>query len=146
SMAKSLNVSSLAELRNVPAADIPKKTPAMRGPIVDGYVLPASITDIFSAGKQNDVIHLTGWNEDERLSGKPKNAADYQAQIRQQYGGKADELLKFYPANNDTEAASSQNRLSRDMTFGAQNYAWTKAQSDAGKKVYLYRFVRKVPG
>jgi para-nitrobenzyl esterase len=144
-MAKALNVSTLADLRKVPAEEILKKTPAMRGPIVDGYVLPASIADIFAAGKQNDVILLTGWNEDEGLSGKPKSAADYQKQIREQYGAQADELLKFYPANTEAEAASSQNRMSRDMTFGAQNYAWTKAQSSAGKKVYLYRFDRKVP-
>jgi para-nitrobenzyl esterase len=144
-MAKSLNVSSLAELRNVPAEDILKKTPAMRGPIVDGYVLPASIADIFASRKENDVILLTGWNEDEGLSGKPKNAADYQKQIRERYGAQAEDLLKFYPGSTDAEAALSQNRISRDMTFGAQNYAWTKTQSDAGKKVYLYRFNRKVP-
>jgi para-nitrobenzyl esterase len=145
SMAQALGVSDLAGLRNIPAADILKKATSIRGPIIDGYVLPQSIADIFTAKKQNDVLLLTGWNEDEGLAGNPKNAENYQKQIREQYGIQADTFLKYYPGNNDAEAAISQNKISRDMTFGAQNYAWAKIQGQAGKKVYVYRFDRKVP-
>lgn len=34
---------------------------------------------------------------------------------------------------------------SRDMIFGAQNYTWANVTSKQGKKVYVYRFTRKVP-
>lgn len=144
-MAQSLGATSLADLRAKPADELLKKAQG-RGPIIDGYVLPESIADIFAANKQNDVTLLTGWNEDEGLAfGPMKNADDYQKQIQQQYGAKADKFLKFYPGNTDAQAATSQRNLSRDMIFGAQNYTWANIQSQKGKNVYVYRFTRKIP-
>ncbi|GAB4002704.1 carboxylesterase family protein [Spirosoma daeguense] len=144
-MAQSLGASSLAELRAKPAEEILKKAQG-RGPIIDGYVLPQSVADIFAAGHENNVTLLTGWNQDEGMSfGPPKNAEDFRKQIQQQYGDKAENLLKFYPATTDDEAAISQRNLSRDMIFGAQNYTWANIQSQKGKKVYVYRFTRKIP-
>ena len=35
------------------------------GVVVDGYVLPASVADVFASGKQNDVPTLTGANKHE---------------------------------------------------------------------------------
>jgi para-nitrobenzyl esterase len=35
------------------------------GPVIDGYVLPASPKDAFAAGTQNDVVTLAGYNADE---------------------------------------------------------------------------------
>ncbi|HVY72302.1 MAG TPA: carboxylesterase family protein [Verrucomicrobiae bacterium] len=145
--AKAVNASSLAELRAKPAAEVMKMR-GMRGVIVDGYVLPRPITEIFAAGAQNQVDLLTGWNQDEGLmSGPPKSAADYKEQIKQQHGDKAEKFLGFYPATDDAQAAASQQNLSRDTIFGAQNYTWANLQAQTGKtRVYVYRFTRKVPG
>jgi para-nitrobenzyl esterase len=145
--AQTLQVSSLAELRNKPAEELLQKAKGMRGPIVDGYVLPETIARIFAAGKQNHVTVLTGWNEDEGLLfGPVKNAADYRKQADEQYGADAKTFLQYYPAATDAEAAASQLKVSRDMIFGVQNYTWANVQSDQGKaKVYVYRFTRKVP-
>jgi para-nitrobenzyl esterase len=145
-LAQSVQVSSLAELRNIPADTLLKKAQGMRGPIIDGYVLPEPVADIFAAGKQNDVALLTGWNEDEGLLfGAPKNAADFRKQIAQQFGADSATVLKYYPSETDTEAAHSQLNLSRDQIFGISNYTWANVQSSQGKKVYVYRFARKVP-
>lgn len=144
-VAQSLHASSLAELRNMPAEEL-QKAQGRRGPIVDGYVLPSSIADIFAAGKENKVALLTGWNENEGLGpGVIKNAADFAKQAEQQYGADKETFLKLYPATNDKIAAISQKNLARDMLFGVQNYTWAKLQSAEGSKVYLYRFTRKVP-
>ena len=144
-MAQSLGATSLAELRAKPAEDILKKAQG-RGPIVDGYVLPQSISDIFAAGQENDVVLLTGWNEDEGMAfGQPKNAEAYRKQIQEQYGANAETLLRYYPASTDAEAAASQMKMSRDLTFGAQNYTWAMIQANHNKKVYVYRFTRKLP-
>jgi len=144
---QTLGASSLADLRAKPASEILQKGQGgMRGPIIDGYVLPQSIADIFSAGKQNNIALLTGWNEDEGLStGPAKNAEGYRKQIEGQYGTDSPNFLKHYPATTDAEAELSQQRVSRDMIFGAQNYAWANAESSQGKKVYVYRFNRKIP-
>jgi para-nitrobenzyl esterase len=139
--------SSIQDLRNISAAEMMMKPQSVRGVIVDGYVLPKSIAEIFSAGNQNDVGLLTGWNEDDGvLFGKMKTADEFKKQAEQQYGTEAAKFLQLYPANTDDEAAASQGKVSRDMIFGIQNYTWANIQVDKSKhKVYLYRFTRKLP-
>ena len=145
-MAQALNTSSITDLRNLPAEELFKKAKGMRGPIVDGYVLPDAIANIFAAKKENPVALLTGWNEDEGLLFDAiKNAADFRKQAAQQYGTDSATFLKYYPSNTDAEAATAQLNLSRDQIFGAQNYAWANGESSHGRKVYVYRFTRKVP-
>lgn len=145
--AQALNASSLSELRNKSAEELLQKSQGMRGPIIDGYLLPDAIANIFAAGKQNNVAVLTGWNENEGLVFGPiKNAIDFRKEAETQYGAEASTFLKYYPATNDSVAAASQLNLSRDMIFGVQNYTWANVQSKQGKSnVYVYRFTRKVP-
>jgi para-nitrobenzyl esterase len=144
---KTLKVSSLAELRALPADDILKKGQgAMRGPIVDGYVIPEPMPQLFAAGRQNNVTLMTGWNEDEGMAmGKPKTADEYRQGAEKQYGINSAAYLQHYPGTTDPEAARSQIDISRDQTFGAQNYAWANLQAAQGKPVYVYRFTRKLP-
>lgn len=146
-MAEELNAASLAELRNMPAKILQEKARFAPRPIVDGYVLPESLSAIFKQGKENKVAILTGWNEDDGIViGPMQKAAEFQQQIEKQYGAYAKELLQYYPASNDSEAASSQLKLARDIVFGAQNYTLANIASSHGTKVYVYRFTRKVPG
>ncbi|MBO0948970.1 carboxylesterase/lipase family protein [Fibrella forsythiae] len=144
---QTMGTSSLAELRAKSAAEILQKGQgSVRGPIVDGYVIPQPMAELFRAGHQNKVTLLTGWNEDEGMSfSPPKNAVDYKRQIRQQYGADGETMLVHYPGETDAQAATSQNNLSRDQIFGAQNYGWANLESGQGKKVYVYRFTRKLP-
>jgi len=144
---QSFNVSSVGALRDVPAEELMKKTPqGFRGPVIDGYVLPDAIVNIFTQNKENKVSLLTGWNEDEGfLFGPVKNAADFQKEANDKYGADAQTFLKFYPANSDSEAAISQLKFSRDVIFGVQNYEWANIQSTHGSQVYVYRFTRKPP-
>ncbi|RYU89209.1 carboxylesterase family protein [Mucilaginibacter terrigena] len=142
--AQILGAASLAELRKLPAEALLKQFGG--GPIIDGYVLPESIAAIFAAGKENQVPVLTGWNADDAFIGKMKDAATYQADAKKRYGARAAEFLKLYPGATDAEAERSQINISRDQTFGVQNYTWAKVQSAKGKaKVYLYRFTRRLP-
>ena len=144
--AQSLGVASLADLRAKPADEILKKAGGMRGPVIDGYLLPKPVAAIFAEKKQNDVVLLTGWNEDEGVSfAPPKGAEAFRQQAEKQYGTDAATFLKHYPASTDAEAVTSQQRLGRDQTFGVQNYAWAKLHSEQGGSAYVYRFTRKVP-
>jgi para-nitrobenzyl esterase len=144
---KSFNVASLEEFRKIPAAELLKKYWPLNRPKVDGYLLPKSIPEIFAAGEENEVDLLTGWNEDDGLAfGKMDNAEEFKKHAEENYGADAEKFLSFYRANNDEEAIASQQRLSRDMIFGVQNFAWANKQSVfKNSKVYLYRFARKLP-
>ena len=145
---KSLKISSIEEMRRLSSEDLFKKTQgASRGPIVDGYILPESITSIFASKKENPVSLLTGWNQDEGLLfGPSKNAEDFKKELVATHGEEvANRLLQYYPASNNDEAARAQLNLSRDQIFGVQNYTWATIQSSHGTSVYVYRFARKVP-
>ena len=143
---KSLSASSIADLRKMPAEELMKKAQGFRGVVVDGYVLPDAIVNIFNQGKENKVGLLTGWNQDEGLMfGPPKKAEDFKKDAEKNYGADAQTFLQYYPASTDEEAQASQLNLSRDQIFGAQNYAWANIASSQGSKVYVYRFTRKVP-
>ncbi|GGM94590.1 carboxylic ester hydrolase [Dyadobacter beijingensis] len=140
-----LGAKSLAALRKLPADEILKNITSYRGPIVDGLVLPESVSAIYQAGKQNSVALLTGWNQNENAVAKPKSATEFQAQYNQQYGPIAQTFFQHYPAQTDAQAAHSQNELARDMSYGVQNYSWAVAQAQQNKAAYLYRFTRKLP-
>jgi len=144
--AAGLKAASIADLRKMTAEDIQQQMRGAFGPIVDGYVLPEPIPAIFAANKQNKVILLTGWNENEgMLSGQLKNAESFKKQETDAYGANADAFFKFYPAANDDEATASQYKLSKDMMFGIQNYTLANVEGEK-TKVYMYRFTHRVPG
>ena len=142
----SLNVTSISDLRKIPDTVLMKKSSAFRGPIIDGYVLPESIVEIFKKGNENKVTLLTGWNEDEGfVFGKPKKAAEFKRSLGEKFGPDSVLALNYYPVNNNFDAASSELELSRDETFGVQNYAWANQHDKNGGIVFVYRFMRKVP-
>ncbi|MDB5009453.1 MAG: carboxylesterase [Mucilaginibacter sp.] len=146
-IAQTLKTTTLADLRNIPAEDLQNRAKGAFGPIVDGYVLPEAIPATFAANKQNNVMLLTGWNENEgMLYGTLKNAEDFRKQAEQTYGANAGLFLTYYPANTEDEATSSQYKLSKDIMFGIQNYTLANVESERGTKVYVYRFTHKVPG
>ena len=145
-IAKTAGVTSIAELRSKPAAEVGKLLRGMGAVIVDGYVLTAPIPDVFAKGQQADVPLLTGWNGDDALFTSPATVASYRDNLKKQFGNDAETMFKFYPASTDEEATLSQKHLSRDSGFGIQNYAWTRMQAEKGKaKAFLYLFERKVP-
>jgi len=144
-LAEKAHAASIADLRRMPAADVMRLSGRF-APIVDGYVLPESVAKIFAAGKQNNVPVITGWNGDEGFVSTFKKKDVFIQQIKDQYGAKADEYLKYFPAGTDEEATQSQMRLSRDLTFAASGYKWAGIQSEQGKApVYVYNFNRKLP-
>lgn len=142
-VAQKLGAVSLDALRAMSEEDVLKKGQGSWRPIVDGYVLPQSVVGAFEQRKENSVPLLTGWNEDEGFTFGGVKAPDaYKRDLVKQYGADADSVLNYYPADDDSV---SQVRLSRDITFGRQNYAWANMVSAHRQAVFVYRFVRKPP-
>ncbi|MEY4728465.1 MAG: hypothetical protein RLZZ390_989, partial [Bacteroidota bacterium] len=137
---------TVAELKKVDAELLMKKFIGIRGPYIDGHVLPEHILDIFQKGNQNKVALLVGWNQDEGLMMSPaKSAENLRKDFQQQYGSNADAFLKFYPSSNDEEAKQTQLDLSRDQIFGMPGLIWANFQEAQSLPVYVYRFTRIVP-
>jgi para-nitrobenzyl esterase len=141
-----MNLASIGDLRAVPAEALQQQQGNLRGPIIDGYVLPDAVFNIFAAGKENKISLLTGWNEDEGLLFGPiENAEDFSREIRAKYGVNAGNLLRYYPAQTDSQARVSQMNLWRDIIFGVENYTFANVEAGRGAKVWVYRFRRKPP-
>ncbi|HTM05177.1 MAG TPA: carboxylesterase family protein [Vicinamibacterales bacterium] len=130
---------SLAELRALPADQVLARVGGDRGPIVDGYVIPEDLSLTFANGRQNPVDVLVGSNKDEGgyLPPRPTTVAQYEQQIRMQWGDLADEYLKANPANTDEEAtAAAANGFRDGIHFHERLYAGQMAK--AGKKAWVY--------
>jgi para-nitrobenzyl esterase len=145
-LAEKAGAKSLAEMRAMSAEDVLKKFQGRYAPIVDGYVLPESVADIFAKGKQNHVPLITGWNADE-FGGPADDKETFKKKAQEKYGSDAETFLKYYPAETDEQAKASQVALSRDQVFALSGYKWANIQSKApNSPVYVYNFARKVPG
>jgi para-nitrobenzyl esterase len=148
-----LGVSTLAELRAIPAQkllDVSFKKMGQPGPDfdpdVDGYFLPEPVPAIFAAGKQNDVPLLAGWNHDEGsfavvFAPQKPTADSLKARAQKDFGAKAAEFLKLYPAENDMQAQRSMEDYAGDEFIAWSTWRWIEAQATSGKQpVYRYRF------
>jgi para-nitrobenzyl esterase len=144
-LASYVHAVSLEDLRKIPAEQL-LKFPAQYRPIIDGYILPKSVPEIFAEEKENNVPLIIGWNADESFVNGFKNKEVFQKEAREKYGKDADEFLKYFPANTDEEATRSQIIFSRDMIFAVSGYKWAGIQSLLGKSpVFVYYFARKLP-
>ena len=144
--AESLHCKNINELRSKSATEIQNANVGLSFPIIDGYVMPISIYDIYKQGKQNDIPILVGWNANDKLFAKPIAAIQFKEQMQHRFGNQANDFFSAYPTNTQAESDMSQNNFSVDETFGIQDYTWAKMQSQSGKsKAYIYNFNRKLP-
>jgi para-nitrobenzyl esterase len=136
-----LNVGSIKDLRAMSAEDLMKKAVGAWFPIVDGYVLPDAVSNIFRNHKENVVGLLTGWTNEEIIP-MVRSARNFQQWVKDFDSAT---FAQYYPAETDSEAIVSEIRFERDKTFGIQNYTWANRASARGAKVFVYRFMRKLP-
>lgn len=141
-----LGAESIAELRDLPPDSL-LHIKQQFGPIVDGHFLPQPVHTIFAEGNQNDVPLLTGWNADEgNFMGPIQDAVVFRQSMKERYEKHADEVLKLFPAGNDSIARASQLDMGSLRAFGLQSWKWMKMQNQTGEsEVYMYHFSRDLP-
>lgn len=146
---KDAGIASIADLRKLPADQIITLDKANMLPAyevnIDGYAIPEHLIDIYAAGKQTDVPLLTGWNAGEKFPMR-KTLSAYNSYFND-YGKFTEPLKKAFPATNEAEAQKVMATIARDReSFGFQNYAWARIQSEKCKsKAYVYFFDRDLP-
>lgn len=154
-IASSLGANSLAELRALPAQQLLEVSskegmPRFR-PVVDGYFFPKSPMAIFEAGEQAHVPLLAGWNSEESgykaiLGQEEPTPENYAKAVQRQFGERAPEVLKLYPATTQEEVIKAGTALASDMFIGYSTWKWTDMHSKTGgKPVYRYMYSRPRP-
>ncbi len=127
----------------------PTPAASVRFPVVvDGYALPAAVSEIFAKGRQNDVPTITGSNADEggAMPQPTTTALEFERQATQRYGEAAGEFLKLYPAADDDSARVAQNRSARDLARTTLA-TWVIGRSNRAKtKVFTYFWNHALPG
>ncbi|HZK64488.1 MAG TPA: carboxylesterase family protein [Puia sp.] len=143
-LAERLKAKNMMEMRALPAS-ILQKASGLYAPIADGYLLPASIADIYKRSEQTHVPFLTGWNADEGFLMGIRKKEDF---ARESASFDSDSVLfsKYFPSATDSESQASQMALSVDKTIGIPQYIWAlKQNANSPAKTFLYQFIRKPP-
>ena len=149
--AKANNAASLNALRAMSASDLLSATKDEFRflPIVDGWFLPKSVDEIFSAGKQNDVATITGLVADEgSYSGDygKISAEEFRKRFRQQAGSLADEIMKLYPTSTENECGESQKSFACDIYMTSMYFWGMNREKTCKTNTYTYLFLHQQPG
>ncbi len=147
----SLGTDSLAALRAKSAKDLQSSVKGGANafrfePIIDGYFLPEPVSSIYASGKQAHVPLLAGWNADEGsyhsiFHNESPTAANFAKWAHAQFGDKADEFLKLYPAGSDQQAKRSAQDVAGDQFIAYSTWKWLMMQLETGDSpVYRYKF------
>lgn len=148
--AHKLGATSPDVLRALPVSALvgPGASRLITGPIQDGKIIPTDITAAYRRGSDAGVPILLGWNSNEAARFIDHvTLAGYAASTHETYGPIADDLLRLYPASNETEAMHAARDLMSDAGFGWRS--WSIAEARKARKaapVFLYQFDNPPPG
>lgn len=148
--AASLGAPSVAELRALPAAQfLGGAAGRVVHPVIEPRLLPRPPWDVFSAGEQNDVALLVGFNADEARSLTDLSsvtANNFKEMLTAHWGQLPPALLAPYPFTTDEEARTARADFERDLRFGWDIRAWARLQAARGREpVHAYYFSRRPP-
>ncbi|HSE97049.1 MAG TPA: carboxylesterase family protein, partial [Blastocatellia bacterium] len=155
--AKAAGADSIKALRALPAEKIidvfnndPEGRKFRTQPVVDGWVLPDEIRNIFAEGKQNDVPVIVGSNANEMTTLTvpatiPRTIDDYRKRVESQYGNITDQLDALYPVKSDADAATAYLGVLRDVSFTLPMRTWARMTGTGRSKAFLYFFSHVPP-
>ena len=143
---KKFNVSSVAELRALPAETIVGELSVHHHMTVDGYVLPETPYESYKKGIHNEEAQLHGFNGQEAapfLLFSQANLKNYKGKITgtfpQPY---ADRVLALYPASTDEEAKENWAEIFSVVLFSYGHYCWERQAVANDIPTYVYRFTK----
>jgi para-nitrobenzyl esterase len=150
-LADALGSQDIATLRSLDANELAEDA-ARAGyfPLgtVDGEILPRQLVEVFDRGEQARVPIIAGFNSGEIRSlcflapPAPKDAATYEAAIRERYRDLADDFLKLYPAAALGESIIA---TTRDALYGWTSERLVAKQTALAQRAFLYLFDHGYP-
>jgi carboxylesterase type B len=118
-------------------------------PIVDGWVLPDTVENIFAQGRQNDVPTLTGLTADEGSAARDYGmipAATFEKQIALRFGDLAASFLKLYRFSGEEQAGAAEKTSAREQGRVSM-YLWAANRGKTAKtRAFTYYWTHAEPG
>jgi para-nitrobenzyl esterase len=146
----SLGVSSLADLRAIPADKLLEAvgkpgTPGFSTD-VDGRVLTERVPDTYAKGQQAHVPLLAGWNRDEGGAIKDLTTEKWKIWAADHLQDRAEEFLRLYPGDTDEQAIRSSADLAGDTFIAFGTWKWIEAHRKSGDSpIYRYHLELAAP-
>lgn len=147
---KEFKVSSVEELRKIPAKKLLKTKNINNAMTVDGYALPESPWEIYLKGLNHEEALLNGFNMNEGLAFtiltniNKKNLVDL---IKvSPYVTSVEGILSLQEVHTNKDAHKLYTDLFSAVCFNYPHYSWTKVLAGQGRPVYEYCFTKENPG
>jgi len=145
---------SIAELRALSADSIQALFPprGMSHIAVDGYLLPATVDEIFARNEQAQVPLLLGWNSQEAhpMQFVGKQAATIQnleAALTTRFGARTKEVLDaFGIKSNEDVLGAGATELAGAMFTAFPTWKWAELHKSSGQPVFRYKYNHPRPG
>lgn len=119
--------------------------------VIDGYLLPKSVADIYAAGEQAQVPLLVGWNSAE-IPGMAFLQAPFYTQelytkkVKEAYPQDFETVLKLYPAGTPQEIEQSATALASDRFIAYSTWKWFDLhRQHSAQPTYRYLYCRIPP-
>ena len=119
--------------------------------VMDGYFLPKTIPQIFSAKDQAQVPLLLGWNSAEIpgqafMFGQPYKEENFIARVKAEYPKDFEQVLKLYPHGSEQEIEMSATQLASDRFISYSTWKWFDLhRANSSQPVYRYLYSKLRP-
>ena len=147
---ESLGVSSLADLRGLPADKLLEAlgqpgTPGFSA-VVDGRVVTEPVPDTYAKGQQAQVPLLAGWNRDEGGPIKDLTVEKWKTWAEDHLQNRAQEFLRLYGGDTDEQATRSSADLAGDTFIAFSTWKWIVAhRKTCDLPIYRYHLELAAP-
>ena len=140
-------------LRQLPADSVMKLVPLRGMPnlLVDGYLLPATVDEIFANGEQAQVPLLAGWNSLEgsplsNFRGQKPTLKGYRAILQSTFGDRTDEVLNAYGLKKDEDLfGPTATELAGALFTAFPTWKWCDEHAKTDHPVYRYFYTHPRP-
>ncbi len=154
--AKKAGYTSLAELRKLSTRELFElynESKRFGFPIVvDGYVLTATLPEVFASKQQAMVPLLLGWNSAEipaiafMQSPPPFTDDNYVKKVKQTYPNDHEEVLRLYPHGSAKEIELSATAMASDRFIAYSTWKWFDLhRKNSSQPVYRYLYSKLRP-
>lgn len=120
-------------------------------PVVDGWVIPEPIEDIFQNGRQNDVPIIVGTTAKEMSSltspaGLPNTTAELKERISRHFpNSQFSDFVAAFGGGDDDTARNAILALIQANGFSSQMRQWARATDNVSSAAFVYYFTRVPP-